>query len=153
MPLLQISVASSMLVQRCANCGTVNWIQLGTLVLGTAVGGRINKDAILLPPCVCSAQEILVRNWDVTPPAFRDTAHCEQRAAVNALALYLKSKGQQNTLAKSLQDQETANPAEIMDLADAAYLRVVANVPGEAQWNATVAAQRGTQLVSIKYGS
>lgn len=154
MPLLGIDLGAVNLTQRCALCGATNSIPLGGLVLGTSGGGLVNADAIRLPPCpTCKAQEILARNWDVTPLGYRNGPHCEQRAAVNALGQYLKTKGQQDSAAKPLHDKEAGDPPEIMDIAAAKVLLLVPNVPGERDWNTGIlGSQSGSARPAIRYG-
>lgn len=83
MPLIKISTTH--IEQRCARCGKVHTLTIGTLKLGLSCGGA---DGIALPPCECGAAETLFRNHSA-PPSNANS----HRKAVNALALLLKQQG------------------------------------------------------------
>lgn len=150
MPIL--SIDASKLHQHCASCGATNLVPLATLVLGAGVEGRVNPNAITLPPCSCGAREVLNRTWDRTPRDYHRSAHCEQRCAVNALAGYLKGRGQQAALARAIHAAEIGEPPEIMLIEDAVAVLLVENTPGAAVWNTQVVTARAGKRPQITFG-
>lgn len=152
MPLLGIDISVLEIRQRCVACGATNRIPMDKLALGAGAPGRVNPNAIVLPRCPqCHAQETLIRNWDRTPTEFHGTAHCEQRAAVNALGQYLKTNGYQAAEAKATHAAENTDPPELLELADAASLLLVPGVPGCEEWNLGVLSARDEKRLRVTF--
>ena len=89
MPVLDLDLFAPVVVVQCADCKRNRSLLCTELRLGTPM----MLDAIVLPPCVCGALEVLIRTWDVTPRRIYHSAFGEQRRRVNALAIWLKREG------------------------------------------------------------
>lgn len=155
MPLVSVDTDAGTLVRLCDNCGALETVVLAVIKLGMGKPDRLNPNLMLMPPCACGAAEVMIRNWDVTPEGYRNGAHCEQRAAKNALAQWLKAHNQQHPPAIPVHATETEDPPEMMDLADAKDLMVPDNerVPDHAAWNQHVADRAKCPVITFRTGT
>ena len=81
----------------CTTCSKDNSIPLDTLRLGFSVPEHPenkNPDVINVDSCSCGSRLMLMRTWDDVPANRRDRPEIKAKAAVNALAKYLKNHGQ-----------------------------------------------------------
>lgn len=86
MPIINIKSTPALCLEvKCALCSVVSSREIATLRLGTSAA---DLNGILLPACVCGAQELLVRTFDGD-----DDERAAHRKAVNAVAIFLKSAG------------------------------------------------------------
>jgi hypothetical protein len=153
MSLLNVDLDAGTLTKMCDACGATEVVQLAGLVLGDGVAGRVNPNAMRMPPCAsCQAVETMLRTWDLTPLVDRDTGHCEQRAAKNALGKYLIAQGKQHPLAVPIHAAETDDPPEMMDLGDANDLRVPHSdrVAAHSAHNASVAGRAKSLSITFR---
>ena len=112
MPLIEIKNPDAPIaVVRCAICKTTSEHALASLQLGVEHAHGVNEDAILLPPCVCGAQETIFRTHDIT-----DGLPVGHRHAVNAVAAHLKANGYAHPLAFPALRAEKVRPQHIRPL-------------------------------------
>lgn len=116
MPLKSVVLdpAPGQLVQVCAACRAERALPLDGLLLGVDEGAMA-VNCILLPVCPCGAREYLIRTWEETAP-IRPGVLALHRAAINALAQYLKSKGQSHPSQQAAHAAETTVPLNLATL-------------------------------------
>lgn len=83
-------------------------------MLGIAVGDFRDANTIVLRPCPCGVNEVLVRNFDRAPDHLAGSFFDQHRRAVNTLAELLKREGRSHPELAAHHADEPATPPDLL---------------------------------------
>jgi hypothetical protein len=93
-------------------------------MLGIAISGFRDANTIVLRPCPCGVNEVLVRNFDKAPEHVAGSFFDQHRRAVNTLAEFLKRGGSSHPELAVLHAGETASPPDLFATGPAGELAI-----------------------------